>query len=104
MVDILTGKVEDRETSPGEQGRDPAAVALGRKGGLKGEKRVAQARHRSALRNCAPRCRKAVGQIALHVQIQVVRQKCDLRIFRIPACGPGEEDRAKGSRSDNERP
>jgi hypothetical protein len=36
MVDIATGEVSDREPTPEEQGKDPAAVALGRKGGLKG--------------------------------------------------------------------
>jgi hypothetical protein len=36
MVDILTGQVEDREPTPEEQGKDPAAVSLGRRGGLKG--------------------------------------------------------------------
>lgn len=35
IVDIATGQVEDR--SP-EQGKDPAAAALGRRGGLKGDK------------------------------------------------------------------
>ena len=38
MVDIATGEVEDRELTPEEQGKDPAAVALGRKGGAKGGK------------------------------------------------------------------
>ena len=38
MVDIATGEVEDREPTPEEQGKDPTAVALGRKGGLKGGK------------------------------------------------------------------
>lgn len=38
IVDIATGEVEDREPSPEEQGKDPAAVALGRRGGLKGGK------------------------------------------------------------------
>lgn len=38
MVDIATGEVEDREPTPEEQGKDPAAVALGRRGGLKGGK------------------------------------------------------------------
>jgi hypothetical protein len=38
VVDIATGEVEDREPTPEELGRDPAAVALGRKGGLKGGK------------------------------------------------------------------
>jgi hypothetical protein len=30
IVDIATGEVEDREPTPEEQGKDPAAVALGR--------------------------------------------------------------------------
>jgi len=35
--DILTGQVEDRAPStPEDPSKDPAAVALGRKGGLKG--------------------------------------------------------------------
>ena len=35
--DILTGQVEDRtEPSPTDPNKDAAAVALGRKGGLKG--------------------------------------------------------------------
>jgi hypothetical protein len=35
IVDIATGEVED---TPEDTGKDPAAVALGRKGGLKGGK------------------------------------------------------------------
>jgi hypothetical protein len=38
IVDIASGEVEDRPPTPEEQGKDPAAVALGRKGGLKGGK------------------------------------------------------------------
>jgi len=33
MVDIATGQVEDREATPEERGIDPAASAMGRKGG-----------------------------------------------------------------------
>lgn len=33
IVDVATGEVEDRAPTPEEQGKDPAAVALGRKGG-----------------------------------------------------------------------
>ncbi len=33
VVDIAMGQVEDREPTPEEQGKDPTAVALGRKGG-----------------------------------------------------------------------
>ena len=36
MVDIATGETIDREPTPEEQGKDPAAVARGRLGGLKG--------------------------------------------------------------------
>jgi hypothetical protein len=35
MVDIATGAIEDREPTPEEQGKDPAAVARGHLGGLK---------------------------------------------------------------------
>jgi hypothetical protein len=35
IVDIATGEIED---TPGGEGKNPAAVALGRKGGLKGGK------------------------------------------------------------------
>lgn len=38
MIDIASGEVEDREKTPEEQGKDPAAVALGRRGGAKGGK------------------------------------------------------------------
>ncbi len=38
MVDILTGAVADREPTPKEEGKDAAAVSLGRRGGLKGGK------------------------------------------------------------------
>jgi hypothetical protein len=38
MVDIATGETVDREPTPEEQGKDPAAVSLGRRGGLKGGK------------------------------------------------------------------
>ena len=33
VVDVATGQVEDRPPTPEEQGKDPAAAALGRKGG-----------------------------------------------------------------------
>jgi hypothetical protein len=33
MVDIATGQIEDREATPEERGIDPAASAMGRKGG-----------------------------------------------------------------------
>jgi hypothetical protein len=33
IVDVATGEIEDRLPTPEEQGKDPAAAALGRKGG-----------------------------------------------------------------------
>ena len=39
ILDIATGEVED---TPADDGKDPAAVALGRKGGLKGGKARAE--------------------------------------------------------------
>ena len=33
IIDIATGQKPDRDPTPEEQGKDPAAVALGRKGG-----------------------------------------------------------------------
>jgi hypothetical protein len=33
MIDIASGEVEDRDPTPEEQGKDPAAVAMGKKGG-----------------------------------------------------------------------
>jgi hypothetical protein len=48
IVDIATGEIEDREPTPEEQGKDPAAVSLGRRGGLKGGK--ARAKSLSAKR------------------------------------------------------
>jgi hypothetical protein len=42
MVDIATGAVNDREPTPEEQGKDPAAAVLGKRGGLKGGKARAE--------------------------------------------------------------
>ncbi len=33
IVDVATGEIEDRKPTPEEQGKDPAAVEMGRKGG-----------------------------------------------------------------------
>jgi hypothetical protein len=33
VIDVATGQVEDRELTPEEQGKDPAAAALGKRGG-----------------------------------------------------------------------
>jgi len=42
IVDVATGQVEDREPTPEEQGKDPAAVERGRLGGSKGGKARAE--------------------------------------------------------------
>lgn len=42
MVDIATGAVQDRAPTPEEEGKDAAAVSLGRRGGLKGGKARAE--------------------------------------------------------------
>jgi hypothetical protein len=50
VIDVATGQVEDRPSTPEEQGKDPAAAALGRKGGaarakaMSAERRVEIAR------------------------------------------------------------
>lgn len=38
MIDIASGEVEDCEPEPPLEGKDAAAVSLGRRGGLKGGK------------------------------------------------------------------
>ena len=38
LVQAITGEPPATETPPADDGKDPAAVALGRKGGLKGGK------------------------------------------------------------------
>ena len=43
MTDIVSGEVEDREPTPEEQGKDPAAVKRGKLGGVKGGKARASA-------------------------------------------------------------
>jgi uncharacterized membrane-anchored protein len=43
IVDISVGDVEDRGLTAEEQGKDAAAVSLGRRGGLKGGKARARA-------------------------------------------------------------
>ena len=36
IIAIATGEIEDRQPTPEEQGKDPAAVARGKKGGAVG--------------------------------------------------------------------
>ena len=60
IVDIATGDEDDREPTPEEQGKDPAAVSLGRRGGLKGGKARAKsltAQRRSEIAKAAAKMR-----------------------------------------------
>ena len=55
IIDIATGEVPDRDPTPEEEGKDPAAVERGRKGGLVGgraraEKMTAAERKAAALK------------------------------------------------------
>jgi hypothetical protein len=46
IVGIATGQIEDREPTPEEQGKDPAAAALGRKGGTARAAKMTPAKRR----------------------------------------------------------
>lgn len=59
IVAISTGEIEDRGPTPEEQGKDPAAVALGRKGGLKGGKARAAKMSRKARSAAAKKAARA---------------------------------------------
>jgi hypothetical protein len=56
IVDIATGEVED---APVDDGKDPAAVALGRKGGLKGGKARANSMTAEQRREAAKKAAQA---------------------------------------------
>jgi hypothetical protein len=56
IVDIATGEVEDAAE---DDGKDPAAVALGRKGGLKGGKARAESMTAEQRKDAARRAAKA---------------------------------------------
>ena len=59
MVDIATGEIEDREPTPEEQGKDPAAVERGRAGGLKGGKARAEKLSSASRRSAAVKAVRA---------------------------------------------
>jgi hypothetical protein len=56
VIDIATGQVADRKPTPEEQGKDPAAVALGKKGGAARAKTMS-AKKRSEIAKRAARSR-----------------------------------------------
>jgi hypothetical protein len=55
IVDVATGQVEDREPTPEEQGKDPNAAALGRKGGTARAKSMTGERRAEIARKAAKR-------------------------------------------------
>jgi hypothetical protein len=56
IVDVATGEVPDRPPTPEEQGKDPAAAALGRKGGqARASKLASEKRREIALKAASSR-------------------------------------------------
>ena len=53
IVDIATGEREGREPTPEEQGKDPAAAALGRKGGNARAASLSKARRKEIAKRAA---------------------------------------------------
>jgi hypothetical protein len=59
IIDIATGQVEDRPPTPEEQGKDSAAVAMGKKGGAARAKSIgAKRRSEIAQQAAAKRWKK----------------------------------------------
>jgi hypothetical protein len=46
IVDIATGQKPDRDPTPEEQGKDPAAVAMGKKGGKARAEKLSEVRRK----------------------------------------------------------
>jgi hypothetical protein len=53
IVDIATGERPDRDPTPEEQGKDPAASALGRKGGKARAEKMSQEERAKAAKSAA---------------------------------------------------
>jgi hypothetical protein len=53
MIDIASGEVEDRPPTPEEQGKDPAAASLGRKGGAARAKNMSPKKRTEIARKAA---------------------------------------------------
>ena len=53
IVDIAAGEVEDRPPTPEEQGKDPAAVELGKKGGASRASNLSPERRKEIARKAA---------------------------------------------------
>jgi hypothetical protein len=66
IVDIATGQLEDRETLSEERTKNPAAVALGRLGGLKGARARAE--------SLSPTKRKSIARQAAFARWKKVKE------------------------------
>jgi hypothetical protein len=53
VVEIATGEVEDRPPTPAERGKDPAAAALGQKGGKARAGKLSEARRKEIAKKAA---------------------------------------------------
>jgi hypothetical protein len=53
IIDIATGQVEDRPPTPEERGKDPAAAALGRKGGAARAEKLSGAHRKEIAKKAA---------------------------------------------------
>ena len=53
VVDVATGKAEDREPTDVERGKDPAAAAMGRKGGHARAKAISAKRRKEIAKKAA---------------------------------------------------
>lgn len=53
VIDVATGQVEDRPPTPEERGKDPAAAAMGRKGGAARAKGMSPERRAEVARKAA---------------------------------------------------
>jgi hypothetical protein len=53
IIDIATGQKPDRDPTPEEQGKDPAAVALGKKGGKARAERLSEAHRKEIAQRAA---------------------------------------------------
>lgn len=53
IVDVATGEIDDRPPTPEERGKDPAASAMGRKGGAARSAKMSPERRKQIARQAA---------------------------------------------------
>jgi hypothetical protein len=66
ITDLATGLASDASPTPEQEGKDPAAVSLGRRGGLKGGKARAG--------KLTPEQRKAIARKAARIRWEAQKQ------------------------------